>query len=242
MMLRNMLPVCPRNDGRNSSSTDAIFRGKAVLSSKPLGMLSAYFDNLPLGQFGDVAAPFSVTVSNVFLMRTKKEMRNANASWVIAVVTNFYAERYCSIFHLPSEAMGKNAVAFYIKHAIAGLGSASRPLPAAVRCILVDFQPKSFCGGDAAFIVPTMPPNKADRLPSYLAAVCPGLSCNASRFAAAALAKVYGGVVRGMICHVDTFLSRFGHAAGRFQRRCGASISLLHYSTNGRTLPLGEVR
>jgi hypothetical protein len=41
------------------------------------------------------------------------------------------------------------------------------------------------------------------------------------------------GFLRGMISHVDTFLSRFGHATGCYQHRRGDSIGELYYTTSG---------
>jgi hypothetical protein len=93
---------------------------------------------------------------------------------------------------------------------------------------------ETFFGGYTMDIMPAVPLKEANRLPPDLSTVCSGLACNWRRSTTATFAKVYRGVVRGMIAHVDTFLSRFGQAVGRLQRRCGISISALHYTTNSQ--------
>lgn len=191
-------------------------------------VLLTYLDNLRLGEYGGAtAASFLVLVRHVVCMSSKKEVIGPHAWRIVAVMTNIHAFRYRAIMQFVAEPMRQSCFAIDTYIAVTVTRSAASPFPAAGRSILVDLFPKAVDGRSAA-IVSMHKPLGLTFNPSELLV---GVRGYLRRLSAAAFAEFDRSVLRGKIGHVATFLSRFGHAAGRFQRRCGASIGDLNYST-----------
>lgn len=92
-----------------------------------------------------------------------------------------------------------------------------------------------------------MPKNKAQRFAFYPFSSRIVIGCKICFLSASAMAvsirDFIRGLSRGMIIHVDTFLSRFGHSVGRLHRRHGLFIGsyFCKYTTNAQFPQLATV-
>lgn len=193
----------------------------------PAGLSAADFAYLCLSQLGVwVRAALSLSaflhsVGYVSDLRSKTQVRRIYAPPIIAGMHNNKADWDGAVRNFPDISMRTNHFPIDIYLPVSRSGHAPRPVPAAILSVPGDFFPKTFYCGAVML------------MPSNIATWRKSARVVAEWLSTTTFAKAYGGVVRGMIHHVDTFLSRFGQAAGRFRRRCGVSISPLHYTTNG---------
>lgn len=97
------------------------------------------------------------------------------------------------------------------------------------------------------FLSMLMPKNKAQRFAFYPFSPRIVIGCKICFLSASAMAvsirDFIRGLSRGMIIHVDTFLSRFGHSVGRLHRRHGLFIGsyFCKYTTNAQFPQLATV-
>lgn len=235
--LRDIPPSSPINHAGDSFAIDTIFEGERLEGNVFALVSKAYFDNLVFIKFGiSLCASLCLSslayhVQAVIGFCAKPEMRGVTAS---GIVTTGAIVKYAQVFwngailQFIAIAMHVYILTLNVYASVAKLITVARPFPTTVFGILVDVLPKTVFGGASS----VMSSNIAVRLTLNPSARLVGKRHWLRGLTAATLAEFNRGVVRGMIRHVDTFLSRFGHAAGRFQRRCGASISSFNYSTS----------
>lgn len=162
-------------------------------------------------------------VGVIVSVRTKEQMIRIDARRVVAPMQHPQALWNWAIMQFVAVSMRSVHVAIDTELPIA-LGLAIFPFPALIGAASVNVTPETF---NWATIVRN---TKSIVMAFDEACLSARLLLNGDRLSATAFAKFWELVARGMILHVDTFLSRFGHAGGRCKRRSGASIGELNYT------------
>lgn len=235
-MLGDSLPSVAPNNVSNVFSANAVFDGKHFLSDVIIGIPAANFRDLRFGKLCRSAAAVLVRfVLHIVGMSADPKMGWIHAGGIVARMANARPIGDGAVLQLVTEAMSKNHFFVDSDNTVTIGHPVASPFPTVFG--FINFCPKTKNGRVRA----AMTVQEAQRFTLDPSGSLVRLGCNVGRLTAAALAEMNRRFVRGMIAHVDTFLSRFGHAAGRFQRRCGASIGISNYSANGRFSQAGEV-
>jgi len=139
-----------------------------------------------------------------------------NTAGIVAAMANTSIGGKIAIVQCVRKTMGANLVAgkrtfqlpvpFTVKRAL--------PFPTLVGAAPVNLLPKAFRNGTMG----------GGLMAGYVFSLQAWVFGDGDELTATAFAK---NSARVMICHVDTFLSRFGHSRGRSQRRSAISIGLL---------------
>lgn len=181
---------------------------KHLISSK-FGMC-ATFAARPLRPSREIAS-LLYHIRMIVLKCTKKQMSRIDAGSIITMVTDKHSIRNRAIMKHPRDAVCPLGLAFSAAHAdipIASCAQTTSPKPTGVR--FLNLLPKSNLKRFAK--IGLMQPYKAHRLPFYMTKSRVGLFGDWGRLAAATFTEFWGWIMRGMILHVDTFLSRFGQS------------------------------
>lgn len=230
-----MSPTIAANNITDISPVYAIFQGQSLLRGA-LSVTAANFNNLFSSQFAVVVSLLRF-VLHVIGMSTEKQVSGINAGRIVAAMTDAHAIWDRAIMQFVTKAMCRSHSVFDSDLAVAIRIQMSGPQPTISS--LLDLGPESFFCGDRVAV----PVQKAQRLPFNPSIKLAVFGCKSGRLTATTFAEMYRGVVRGMITHVDTFLSRFGHASGLLAAVAGALL-LGSYrsncSANGRFSQVAE--
>jgi hypothetical protein len=179
-----------------------------------------------------------VAIIHIVLVCAKKEMRWIATQPAVTSMAYLHVVWDWAKMNLPRNALGVCGYAVDYQHPIAIRAKPGCPVPTIIRATNIDLLPKSIFNGPWGLEFACMSVQESHRLPFDASprAIC--ITSKVGWLAAATFAEFGGGLLRGMIIHVDTFLSRFGHSGGRLQRRSGSFIEVLqtYFSTFGRNL------
>lgn len=237
-LLRDIPPSSPINHAGDSFTIDTIFKGKSLEGNGFTLIPKAYFCNLAVIEFGVfLCASLCLSslahhVQTVIGFCAKPEVCGIATSGIVATRTIVkYAQVFWNgaVLQFITVAMHVYILPLNVYASIAKGVGITCPFPAAVGGNLVNIFPKTVFGGASS----VMTSNIAVWLTFDPTACFVGERHKLRVFAAAAFAKVCRKFAWSRIAGHDD-LQSLCQAAGRFQRRCGASISLFNYSANGR--------
>jgi hypothetical protein len=187
----------------------------------------AYLSNLFSSKFGlwisfamsvrAVVSTFGVSIGVVFCKCTEPKMIRIHAQSIVSA--GAIVEYTCAVgdrakVNLPGEAMSVQGMPSRTKPAITIRRRESLPNPTFVNRTRGDVLPKTFlCWYEATI---PMPLDKTTRSPLDVPAPGVCLFDDVGFLPTTAVAITVWDFVRGMICHVNTFLSGIDHARGHF--------------------------
>lgn len=212
---------------------DAVFVCQGAISGVALAVSGTNFAHGGFCEFGlrvCAATPLALFANHVMYvvrLRPKKQMGRIHALGIVAMMADTHAVRDRAKVEFVTDPMGKDGSAANVKIAVTEGHGAGLPFPTVVRPASVDLFPESNRNG-ALPVVTMHKPNRLALDPSAAFIVARGWRRG---LPTTAFAEFYSGIVRGMIAHVASASNAIGHAAGRFQRRCGAFVASSHYTT-----------
>jgi len=225
-----MLPVMAIDNHRNCALADSVFSRQNFIGDCTSFVAAAQFCHLRFGEFcGSAPAILAYLVGYIIGVSAKPEMRRIDTQPVIARMENLHTPRNGAVMQFVTEPMGKLMLFSVAYQSITGSIGTCSPFPTGIRSRFINFLPKANMDGAALIMAFDKPHRLAfDALScsvSFLGNIC--------AIAATAATETIGNYLRGMMgLHDD--LQSLCQAAGRFQRRCGISISSLNYSANRR--------
>jgi hypothetical protein len=236
----NVLPVQPIDNMGDSALCHAVPSGQASLRNT-FGNQAADSPHTILRKLGIVTAnPFAWAtllfhVLHIVGLSAKKQMVRIAAGRIVAGVANFDTFGDLATIKRVRQSMGTPLLP--VTHDLAIVPGrrtpCALPLPTLVGMASYNVAPKHFAFGFGTHVMATDEPQ---RLAFNLAALRVISRCNRGFLSAATAAIAVGDVLRSIMRHVDTFLSRFGHAAGHVEcRRCNF-LHDPHYTTDGHLL------
>lgn len=213
----------------HTAVANSIFSGKSC---------RAYAKSITLSRFNDLLfGKFCVRmvrsawltllcyfVCHIKRASTQEMMSRIATGRIIALMADNKAIWNWAICQFVSDAMSQKrlATATNMDSPVAKFIGTALPFPTIIRAKHAHLRPEPFRNRAKAGIVPV---NELKWFALHMAASIFISCCYPGFLSTTAVAVAKGDFlregVRGMIAHVDTFLSRFGHTAGRSQRRCG---------------------
>ena len=154
----------------------------------------------------------SIAVVHIVLMRAEKKMIWIHARSVIALMEYLYVVWNWAKVNLPRYALSVGCDPINDQAAVPICCKASCPVPALIGATNVYLFPEFFFDGFFGLGFAPMSSNKSNWLASNLTAVGTCYFCKRGWLSTTAIAEFWCELTRGIIVHVESFLSRFSRS------------------------------
>lgn len=225
-----MRPTFSRKYVSNSRFANTVFGSKLLFEDSAVGVSDTNFAYLGFGKFRIALAVIVATLLNhighVIGMCTKEQMGRIYTLPIVAAMANIHTLWDSAVVQFVTVAVRSGLFTVNGYQAVAAADIGALPLPTIVGAVLGDVIPEPFYSGRAIRVVPH---DEACGLPFNSTVFGVRFFGGLSRLTAAAFAKVYGSVVRGIMgLHVE---SPFDVPSPRvLVAPLGHLIAYLHYT------------